>query len=251
MKIKVICLNLWVGGKLFDNIKTFIAQENPDILGLQEVYQVEDNPENPWHMVAKFAEILAYPYYAYNPAFSKIEDGKRIQMGNAIFSRFPIKSSISTPFGFPYNGAFTLTKGDYRDVPRNLQHALIDLEGKTLHVFNTQGIWGFDGSDNENRLKMGEIIAAQVAGKQPALLMGDFNAQEGTQSIGKIEQHMISIFKGEMKNSFNMKHKPTNSGYKDAIVDMMFISPDIKVINHTVSSADVSDHVALVAEFEI
>lgn len=38
MQLKVLSLNLYEGGLLMDNIKTFINQEHPDVLGLQEVY---------------------------------------------------------------------------------------------------------------------------------------------------------------------------------------------------------------------
>ncbi len=253
MKIKVICLNLWFGGKLFENIKQYISEENPDIIALQEVYNAESYPPaEKWHPVGNLAQILGYKYFAFVPAFARTEpNGIKAQNGNAILSKFPIQNSIATFYDEPFNGFYIQPEGDARNTPRNLQHGEINIEGKVLHFFNTQGIWGFDGDDTDRRLHMGEVISSQVAGKQPALLMGDFNTQEGNQTIGKIEAHMRSIFKGEMKTSFNMKHKPKESGYGKAIVDMMFVSPDVKVVSHNVSSADVSDHLALVAEFEI
>src|SRR3989344_339163 len=254
MKLKFICLNMWFGGKLFENIQAFIAEENPDILCLQEVYQAEvADLKQPWHAVSNLAKILGYEHYAFVPAFAEeVETGYRVQFGNAIISRYPIKKSQSVFYDVPYNGNWhPATRDDIQYTPRNLQHGEIIINEKILHVFNTQGIWGFDGDDTERRLHMGDTIVKEIRGKQPALLMGDFNLQEGGKTTDKIEQHMHSVFKGEMKTSFNMNHKDPNSGYATAIVDMMFVSEDIQVISHHVSGADVSDHLGLVAEFEV
>ncbi len=252
MKLTVVCLNMWFGGRLFDEIKSLIAEENPDILGLQEVYQAEyASLKQPWHAVASLASILGYEYYAFAPAFAEeVESGYRVQFGNAVISRFPIQSSQTIFYDVPYNGRFIPIPGDYTNTPRNLQHVEMGIHGKPLHVFNTQGIWGFDGEDTERRLQMGETIVRAVEGKHPAVLMGDFNCQEGGETTGKIEARMHSVFKGEMNTSFNMKHKD-QPGYASAIVDMMFTSPDIQLGKHHVSKADVSDHLALVAELEV
>lgn len=252
MPLKVICLNMWLGGKLFENIQSFIANENADMLCLQEVYNAESYPtEEKWHLVGNLAKMLGYQHYAFTPAFSRTEpSGFRLQNGNAILSRFPLKSSDAIFYDIPFDGAYIEPPGDYQRTPRNLQHAQLEVAGQTLHIFNTQGIWGFDSADSERRLQMGETIARQVVGKRPALLMGDFNIHEATQTIGKIEEHMTNIFKGQLKTSFNLQQKTTGN-YGTTVVDMMFTSPDVKVMSQKVASENVSDHLALVAEFEL
>lgn len=252
MKVKVISLNMWLGGKLFENIQSFVTRENADILCLQEVHHAESlPPQKPWHVVSELAKTLGYPYYAFAPAVGVLcDDGSRIQFGNAILSKLPITNSFSLFYDIPYNGMNQRTPDDYRFEPRNLQHAEIECAGRILHVFNTQGIWGFDGEDNKRRLAMGDIIVREVAGEKPALLMGDFNVLEGTNTIGKIEAHMKSVFKGELKTSFNMRHKD-GGGFGSAVVDMMFVSPDVNVLNYSAPDDDVSDHVPLVGGLEV
>lgn len=252
MKLKIVCLNMWSGGKLFDEIKRFAQAEKADIMALQEVWHTETYPpEQEWHMVSVLAHILGYNHYAFAPALGRVLDGgRRVQMGNAIFSQFPIRSSSTIFYDVPYNGMYPETPGDYRLVPRNLQHGEMVIGEKTFHVFNTQGIWGFDGVDNERRLQMGEIIAREIAGKTPVILTGDFNVQENTQTTAKIEAHLKNVFQGELTTSFNLRHKE-DPGFATAVVDMMFVSPDVTVKNHYASSANVSDHLALVGEFEI
>lgn len=241
-----------MGGELYKNVQAFIAQEQSDIIALQEVYNTEEYPPlKAWHVVGSLARSLGYKYHAFAPACGKTTlKGAKVLNGNAILSRYPIRSAPVVFYDVPYNGTYIDLADDARQEPRNLQQAEIMINDTVLYFFNTQGIWGFDGEDSQRRLNMGDIIAQAVAGKTPALLMGDFNIQEGTKTTDKIEAHMKSVFKGELKSSFNMKHK-TKSGYASAIVDMMFATPDIAIGRHYASAADVSDHLALVAEFEI
>lgn len=42
MKIKVLCLNVWEGGKLMENLLDFVRREDPELLALQEVYDGRD-----------------------------------------------------------------------------------------------------------------------------------------------------------------------------------------------------------------
>ncbi|MEO6077597.1 MAG: hypothetical protein ABIP54_02310, partial [Candidatus Andersenbacteria bacterium] len=84
MKLKIACLNMWLGGELIENIKQFVGAENPDIIGAQEVYLSESTPpKEPWHIPEKLAETLGYPYHVFAPAFGyDIKNGGRVQFGN-------------------------------------------------------------------------------------------------------------------------------------------------------------------------
>lgn len=243
---------MWLGGKLFENIAAFIAAQRPDILCLQEVYNAETYPvDTKWHHVGSLATMLGFSHYAFNPAFTRLEpSGFRMQNGNAVLSNLPIKSSVSTFFDVPFNGSYIEKPGDFQLTPRNLQHVELEMANQTLHIFNTQGIWGFDGADNERRLAMGDTIAREVAGVRPALLMGDFNVEERTQTMQKITETMKNVFAGELTTSFNMQQK-NGGGFATSVVDMMFVSPDIRVTNHRVATENISDHLALIAEFEV
>jgi hypothetical protein len=60
------------------------------------------------------------------------------------FSRFPVKDKRVTFFDVPY-GEREDRPEFYEFTPRNMQWAKLDANGIELNVFNTQGIWGFDG----------------------------------------------------------------------------------------------------------
>jgi endonuclease/exonuclease/phosphatase family metal-dependent hydrolase len=80
--------------------------------------------------------------------------------------------------------------------------------------------------------------------------MGSGWRKPTNQAIKNIEKHLDSIFQGELKTTFNMKHKD-NPGYATAAVDMMFVSSDMSVDYKSCPDVDVSDHLPLVAVLDI
>jgi len=187
----------------------------------------------------------------------------KIEQGNTIFSRFPIKSTQVIFYDRLYNDKYEEKFENFPNTPRNLQQVVLGVKGKEVNIFNTQGIWGTDGEDNERRSNMINIIIEQIKGKQNVILAGDFNLKDSTQAVANIEKYLINIFKGEAKTSFNMKRKIKSGvnfgfdrpeavpGYAQAVVDMIFSSSNIKVIKHKYAEVDISDHLPLVTILEI
>jgi len=251
MKIKFINLNLWAVGAIFDKALDFLIKEKADILALQEVFDGQDsNLQSGFRALNILKEKLDLPYYFYSPAFTDNRKEGRIKSGNAIFSRWPIVSTKTTFIDGSYNDEYIDDPKNYPYVPRNLQQAVIQSNKISLNIFNTQGIWGLDGDDNERRLKMSQDIVNQIKENKNAILAGDFNVKEKTKSIRNIEKYLNNIFKGERTTSFNMKRK-TNPGFGTAVVDFIFASPNFKVIDHQCPQIDVSDHLPLVTVLEV
>ncbi|MFH1180994.1 MAG: endonuclease/exonuclease/phosphatase family protein [bacterium] len=251
MKFKFITLNLWFGGVLFDAILDFLKKENPDILACQEIYDSKDLfLDKRYRSFGVLKNELKYGWASFAPTFSdELVKGKSEQ-GNAIFSRFPIISSKTIFYDVPYSANYLVPLTGPFYVPRNLQQAAIKAGDIEFNIFNTQGIWGTDGKDNERRLKMGQIIAGAVKGKENAILAGDFNIEPATETIAKIKKHLKSVFENELTTSFNMKRKD-KPGFAEAVADQVFASENIKVVEHYCPQADISDHLPLVCVFEV
>jgi endonuclease/exonuclease/phosphatase family metal-dependent hydrolase len=252
MKLKFINLNLWLGGEIFEPMLNFLKEENADILALQEVHngQANDLPKQ-LRSFSVLKESLNYKHGYFTPCFLKDYLGYKTNQGNAIFSHFPIKKNEAWFYNAPQGGEFR--EGDlksYPILPRALQHVEIEIGGKIINVFNTQGIWDKDGADNPRRLKMGNLIVSKIKDKDNVILAGDFNTWPDTKSMKKIENYLKNVFRDGQKTSFNMKRK-TNPGYAAAVVDMVFVSPNIKVLDHKCPNVDVSDHLPLVCAFEV
>lgn len=251
MQVKFLTLNIWFGGKLFNNITSFIKKENPDIITFQEVYDGK-NPylEKRFQSYTLLQKVLGYQFVNFAPAFEEVLDVGNIEWGNAVFSKYPLISSENIFFDIPYAKNYHNTMKGSEFSPRNMQHVTLHADGKEIHVFNIHGIWGLDGNDNPRRRAMGEVIINHIRDKQHVILSGDFNLKPNTQTVYTIEKHLNSVFNNELQTTFNMKYK-TNPGYATAAVDMIFVSKNIRVVKKLCPQIDISDHLPLIAFFEI
>ena len=224
MKIKFVTLNIWEGGRLIDNIVSFIKKENPDIIAMQEVYDGKDPSfDKNFRSVEEFGKNLDYPYYFFAAALLDTRSIGDIEKGNAIFSKFPIVEKDVAFFDIPY-GKFNEEKAtSWEFEPRNMIHAGVNVKRSMIDVFNVHGIWGENGRDNKRRLKMGNIIVEKVKNKENVILAGDFNILPNTETIQNIEKYLANVFKNDLTSSFNMKHKD-KAGYATSVVDMIFVS---------------------------
>lgn len=253
MDIKFLQLNLW-HGTLLDNALAFIKAEQPDIINFQEVF---DGPAGTdadnWRydtLPTLRRELDWLPYHSYAPSLADTSSGSPLPWGNATFSRFPLTLEQTVFYDIPF-GASDVKNGDFARSPRNLMYCKVAAPGGPFVVANTHGIWGTDGEDNDRRLAMAATLLDTLQGESPLILSGDFNVNEGTETIGTLEREWHNPFAGELATSFNMRYKPAGSGYATAVVDFIFTSRDWRVARHFASDADVSDHLPLIAELSL
>ena len=255
MKIKVISLNLYEGGLLFQQILDFFEQENPDILLLQEVNNGQ-NDQLPNHLRSMQVLSQALPNFHsfFSPEILLNRPEGKIDIGNAIFSRFPLRNQNTVFLNVEY-GTYDPVPigGDFSNHPKNLQTCEVALRNKNLTVGNLHGIWGLDGGDNPARLKMSQLIIEEIKNKETIILGGDFNLKPNTKTIKNIENHLTNVFKDDLKNTFNLKRKDLKKfpGYATAVVDMVFVSQNLKAVNKNCPKIDISDHLPLIVELEI
>jgi len=251
MKIKFLLLNLLEGGIYWENITRLIQRENPDILCLQEAFNGDIHQPINFQSITRLRALLPHYHYYFSPELFEIWPQGQGDQGNVIFSRFPITEEKTVFLHSSYKRIFRPEKeDDFSHYPKNIQHVTIPLNEVSLHVFNLHGIWGRGGEDTPERLRMSNIIVNEIKGKDPAVLMGDFNLKPHTKTIGLIEERMTNVFGNTLTTTFNMKHK-TNPGYATAVVDMFFISSNISVISKTSPDDDVSDHLPFIVTIEV
>jgi endonuclease/exonuclease/phosphatase family metal-dependent hydrolase len=97
---------------------------------------------------------------------------------------------------------------------------------------------------------MAKAVVKMIKGKKKVVLGGDTNARPTNQAIRDIEQHVVNVFGHELANTFNMRRKD-NPGYATSVVDMLFVTPNIRVLSKQRHDVDVSDHVPISAVLEI
>ncbi len=97
---------------------------------------------------------------------------------------------------------------------------------------------------------MGQNISYCIQDKSNIIMSGDFNINCHTETVDLIEKDLVNIFGDERSTSFNMKHK-SKPGYASAVVDFVFVSPNIKVLEHYQLDVDIPDHMSQVVVFEL
>jgi endonuclease/exonuclease/phosphatase family metal-dependent hydrolase len=255
MEFKFVCLNLWFGGILFDDVLAFLKQQDADVVALQEVFQSDDK-KLPAHYrsLESLNQQLHYPHQRFAPAVLDAYPWGNILNGNAVLSRFPIKEQNVTFFGEPLDMDDPRTPFDpkgFPTTPRNLQHVVLNTRAGELDVFNFQGVWDLDGDNaSPQRQKMSETIIQQIAGKQRVIVAGDTNARYTNPVMRSIENHLVNVFGDSLTTSFNMRRK-SDPGYGTSVVDMVYASKNLSVASYECPNVNVSDHLPLVVRFKV
>ncbi|HEU5122000.1 MAG TPA: endonuclease/exonuclease/phosphatase family protein [Candidatus Saccharimonadales bacterium] len=255
MKLKVITLNLWIGGLLFDEIVAFLEKEAADIVMLQEVMETKDTklPAH-YYSIESLQAKLNYPYTDFAPTLVNKFPWVKVTEGNAVLSRFPIKDRGVAYFEAPFDESNLRNIFDpstYATTPRNLEHVVLDTPAGDINVFNFQGVWDLDGDNvSPQRERMRDVILQEIDGKQNVILAGDTNAKHTNPVMRDIEKQLTNVFGDSLTTSFNMRRKD-NPGYATAVVDMIYVSPDISVLEKSCPDIDISDHLPLIATLEI
>jgi endonuclease/exonuclease/phosphatase family metal-dependent hydrolase len=254
MNIKVISLNLW-HGNLFSTALKFLEDANADILMLQEVYNGTDpNLRDGLRAFTVLQQKLGYKYADFAPALIMNREEGRILQGNAVLSKFPLKSHEPVFYREPF-GERNDSPDDAPIMPRNLQHVEATTPVGVVNVFNTQGVWDLVGENySERRKEMSQKMIAATKGKTNVILAGDTNAKQDNQAMLNVEKHLTNVFAHkERLTSFNLRRKDLKKfpGYATAIVDLMYVSADVKIIAHDSPDADISDHLPLTATLKI
>jgi endonuclease/exonuclease/phosphatase family metal-dependent hydrolase len=251
MIIKFLNLNMW-DGSLIEQCLEFFKSQDADIIMLQEVTHAA-GAAYPKRLQSfeTLQKELDYPYSDYAVGLLNNHPEGKIPTGNAILSKFPIIDSSHSFFHEGFNPDYYDTQTDSSKYPHILQHAKLDTPVGEVNVFNFHGVWDLDGNNySDRRRKMSEKIIAAVKDKPNVLLGGDTNAKPTNQAIKNIQKHLTSVFEDSLKTTFNMRRKD-NPGYATAAVDMLFVSPGIKILSRECPDVDISDHLPVLATLEI
>ncbi len=244
--MKIIQLNIWQG-KLGLQLIDFLKAEKPDFVCMQEVNDLKGRAG--YKFFATLDELKregGFEHSFLSATYSSRYMERTLQYGNAILSRLPIDTfeTIFTRGKFVKN--FDITKDDGNI--RNLQHVTIQAGGKTLHILNHHGFRIPETkAGNEDTVMAMKIIADKIGGLNgPIILCGDFNLAPDSESIGVISAKLRNL---SVENG--LKRTYTELSIVNAVCDYIFINDRVKVERFEMSEALVSDHKALVLEFEV
>lgn len=171
---------------------------------------------------------------------------RKAHFGNCIISKFPIKSSDTVFTGEEYNADFDVLNHSFN--VRNLQHVVLELPGgSVLNVLNHHGhhVNQHKNGDSETMRQCG-IIAdkiKEIDGK--VIVTGDFNLAPHSESL-----ELINVLLTNLSIKAELETTRTQLTHKTEVCDYIFVSDGIKVQSFKALDDIVSDHKALVMDFE-
>lgn len=239
---------------MFNEIVEFLQTEDPDIVALQEVYNSNDSSlADNYRSMEMLQAVLGYPHSDFAEAYQESLPTSKVPHGNAVLSKFPISAR-----SFSYLAEPTADNIEYKDTaeywpifPAPLQYVGLDTPDGKVNLFNMHGVWDLDGdSYSPQRQRMAQVIIAETSHRPNVIVTGDSNAKRTNQAMRDLEAHLQPVFGDELITTFNMKRKD-NPGYATAAVDLMYVSPNVKIVSRTCSQVDISDHLPLVVTFEL
>ena len=209
-----------------ERIVGFAKQEDLDVLCMNEVDFNSHRTDfvNQAKYLAKklcFNHVLEDRYVDLGPALS---------MGNAVISKFPIKVNKVVRYGDSTAERFFHMFKGYVD-------------------FTTGGIdyilTHFDAESEVARIEEAQIVIEHLKTKKgPFVLLGDFNAEPGSQSLNSI------IYSGYIVGPPSyLKTYPCRTPRKR--IDHILVSPDVRLKNYRSTYVKASDHRPVVGKILI
>ena len=241
--MKILQLNVWTGrikGALIDFFKT----HDFDVICLQEAVWAGDNERlaNFFATVEQIKEAsgLKYELKSSNWGMEIFADD-RMEQGNVILSRYPIKREESELVHGEYGVAKTVK--DFYEHAYTLQIAELD-NGVT--IVNHHGYWQPTPVGNETTVEVMKKVAAVVhESKGPVVMCGDLNIVHKAPAMRELD------FLRDLTEENGIKN--TLSGLKfngEVACDHILVNDLVEVVRFEMLPDLVSDHRALTAEIK-
>jgi endonuclease/exonuclease/phosphatase family metal-dependent hydrolase len=243
MKITVLQWNVWYREKA-DKILHFIKETNADILCLQEL--TADSYINPGRDLP--AEIGELGYRTYYMAALRVGGEEYRQLGNGIFSRYPLSEPKTV-----YTQRATPGQQDQED--RLYLEADIKIGGKNLTVGTAHLSWTIGWKPNPyKKAETDNLIGAIEHHGSNYILTGDMNALPGSDVISRLDDFLVPAGPDYSRGTWTTKpydfgdFKPSSPDWR---LDYVYTTPDVTVLTSKILETDASDHLPILVGIEV
>jgi endonuclease/exonuclease/phosphatase family metal-dependent hydrolase len=242
--MKLIQANIW-GGRIDKSLDSFLRREKANFICLQEAVEAPG--------VAALSITLSeltmgapYNHIFFSPVFSFNLMNKTAGFGNAILSEQKAVESQTVFTGLEYKESFDFDS-DGGNI-RNLQHAVYEVGGKKLNILNHHGhhINQHKNGDAETMRQCRMIVDYIATLDGPVILTGDFNLAPHSESLEQINAVLTNL-----SVKYKLKTTRNQLTYKTEVCDFIFVNEQVKVKDFCASDELISDHKALILEFDV
>ena len=236
-QIKLLQLNI-EGSRHLSRVLPFLAEEGPDVLCLQEVYE-SDIPE----IVQTLGNSIQY---LFSPNLRTTKEGVVLVEGSIILSKHPITARITEYYT---DKAGMLREYDHstKETNRNTQSFSVTACDILIHdlpfrIATTHFTWTPDGKvDDFQRIDVQSMLKV-LKPMGELVLTGDFNAPRGGEIFSILEREFTDNVPKEYLSSLDPHlHRV---GHLELMVDGIFSTPSYAVTD-VAMICGVSDHCTL------
>lgn len=243
--MKLLQLNSWTL-RIKDPLVTVIEREAADIVCLQEVLDHEE-PLGLLPTLHQLQEKTGYAHAEIAPVYNLRIMQRTARYGNAVMGRLPLETRETIFTTGNYTDDFDYATDDYNI--RNLQHVTVQHANGPVHVFNHHGLHVRDHKDGtpETLAACQKIVDAIAQVDGPVILTGDFNLTPESESIKLLERAGLRNLSVEYGLTTTRNYLTP----KTEVCDYIFVNDQVTVKDFRMLDDVVSDHNALVVEFDV
>lgn len=238
-------LNVWQG-RLEKVLLSHLQELDVDFACMQEAVSCDGDTAGLATTYQKVGNSLKLDESYFSPLMHTKLGAKDIKFGNVIYSKFPFVHSdtIFTRGGYKEN--FDLDNDDYNI--RAFQHVEAELDGKKLHLINHHGhhINEHKLGDEETLRQITQIADYVTRLEGAVIVCGDFNLSPGSDSIAVLNNKMRNL-----SQEYGLHTTRSRLTSKNEVCDYIFVSDGIEVQEFVMDEEIISDHNALMLDFDI
>ncbi|MDO8541851.1 MAG: endonuclease/exonuclease/phosphatase family protein [Opitutaceae bacterium] len=213
-----------------ERIARLITDARADVVGLQEVDRGCERTQRR-DLPAELAKLTGM-----RVVFERNIPYQGGEYGNAVLTRFPVRSSRNTHYKM-------LRPGEQR----GLLQIMLEVGGREVLFMNTHIDYRPD--DAERLINADEIRdAVEKAGRTPVIIVGDFNSTPGSRTYEKLKRFLTDAWEvaGRGDGFTIPAAKPTKR------IDYVFVSAaTVQPVKVEVLNSIASDHLPVVAELRL
>lgn len=255
--MKIIQINGWLG-RLNAPLVRFIEKESPEIVCLQEAFRPMDKDLPTFHdqygFVDEIQQKAGIPNLYFAPAWGFEMAGIVMDVGNAILSKLPLLDEHELHVNNNYYVAKSAS--DYQRNTRVFQSASIQVDNyRKITIANHQGyLAGAHASGDTVSVSMMEKVSKALSTlPRPLIFCGDLNVGPNTPTIAALHSSGLRnlTVESNVKTTLSPVHRAPEPDRSSVVCDYILVSSDISVEKFYVSDEVVSDHKALILDFNI
>ena len=246
--MKILQANIWQG-RLAKSFIGLIKEVDPDIITLQEVCNCND-ADFQTLAFSSFEDItssFSYPHQVLAPTYSFSVMNHEVFFSNVVLSKLPIVDNKIVFTNLEFKRYFDTKQDDYNI--RNFVHAELEVNNSKVNVITHHG-YHVEGTKegNEETLRQMKLLRdyiKQLSG--PIILTGDFNLSPRCESL--------EVLNAELNNLCILNNVQTTrnelAGNAVQVCDYIFTNDLVKANKFEVEKKIISDHQALLLDFDI